>query len=84
MKLYLSFGGLEFQRAKVMTLVDLLIEQRVIVELKSCEEDHRSHWKQLLTYLKLLDLRVGLLINFGKPPLKDGLRRILNGNPPPR
>lgn len=58
--------------------VDLLVEGRVIVELKSVEKLAPVHGKQLLTYLRLMNLRVGLLINFGAPRLKDGLHRIVN------
>ena len=63
------------------TLVDLLVEQRVVVELKSVEQLVPVHFKQLLTYLKLLKLPVGLLINFGAPTLKEGLRRVVNNYP---
>jgi GxxExxY protein len=48
----------------------------VIVELKSVEELHPSHKKQLKTYLKLADKRLGLLINFGAPLIKDGISRV--------
>lgn len=58
---------------------DLIIEHRVIVELKSVEKLEPVHSKQLLTYMKLLDYRLGLLINFGAPFIKDGIRRIVNG-----
>jgi iron complex transport system substrate-binding protein len=59
--------------------LDLLVESQVIVEIKSVEAIVPVHGKQLLTYLRLLDLRVGLLINFGAPRLKEGVRRIVNG-----
>lgn len=59
--------------------LDLLVEDRVIVELKSVEEVAPVHKKQLLTYLKLADKRLGLLINFGAPRIKDGITRIVNG-----
>lgn len=58
--------------------VDLLVEDLVVIEIKSVERLQPVHPKQLLTYLRLLDLPVGLLINFGAPTLKDGLRRIVN------
>ena len=58
--------------------VDLLVENQVVVELKSVEKLARVHGKQVLTYLRLLDLPVGLLINFGAASLTDGLQRILN------
>jgi GxxExxY protein len=60
---------------------DLLVEDMVIVELKSVEELHPVHPKQLLTYLRLADKRVGLLINFNVPKIKDGIKRIVNGLP---
>jgi len=58
--------------------VDLLVEHRVVVELKSVEQLAPVHYKQLLTYLRLLKLPVGLLINFGAPTLKEGLHRVVN------
>jgi iron complex transport system substrate-binding protein len=58
--------------------VDLLVENRVVVELKSIEKLAPVHSKQLLTYLRLLKLPVGLLINFGAATLKEGLHRVVN------
>ena len=58
---------------------DLVVDGKVIVELKSVERVEAVHKKQTLTYLKLADKRLGLLINFGAPLLKDGLFRIVNG-----
>ncbi len=58
--------------------VDLLVEGQVVVELKSVEQLAPVHWKQTLTYIKLLNLQVGLLINFGEVLLKDGLHRVVN------
>jgi len=58
---------------------DLLVEGRVIVELKSVEQLLRVHSKQVLTQLRLSDRRLGLLINFGEIHLKDGIERIVNG-----
>lgn len=60
---------------------DLIVENRVMVELKSVERLASVHGKQLLTYLKLTNMRVGLLINFGAPTLREGLHRIVNGLP---
>ena len=57
---------------------DLIVEESVIVELKSVETVAPVHAKQLQTYLKLMDYRLGLLINFGAPLLKDGIKRIVN------
>ena len=58
---------------------DLLVEGRVLVELKSVERNAPVHAKQVRTYLRLANLPIGLLINFGMPTLKDGLNRIMNG-----
>ena len=57
---------------------DLVVENKVIVELKSIEDIKPVHKKQLLTYLKLSDLKLGLLINFNVEMLKDGIVRIVN------
>ena len=58
--------------------IDLLIEHSLIVELKSIERLAPVHSKQVLTYLRLMDLPLGLLMNFGQATFKDGLRRIVN------
>ena len=58
---------------------DLVINGQVIVELKSVEKLQAVHGKQLLTYLKLMGLKLGLLINFNEALLKDGIRRVANG-----
>ncbi|MBA4383903.1 MAG: GxxExxY protein [Anaerolinea sp.] len=58
---------------------DLIVENKVIVELKSIEKLAEVHKKQLLTYLRISGLQVGLLINFGAPLIKDGIFRIVNG-----
>lgn len=58
---------------------DLIVDDLVIVEVKSIEALARVHFKQLLTYLRLADKRLGLLINFNEDLLKDGIRRIANG-----
>jgi len=50
----------------------------VIIEIKSVEEIHPEHPKQLLTYLKLTNLKLGLLINFNSPLIKTGITRIVN------
>ncbi|MBG1271681.1 GxxExxY protein [Nostoc sp. WHI] len=57
---------------------DLIVEDKVIVELKSVESVHPVHKKQLLTYLRLTDKRVGLLINFNVSLIKDGISRVVN------
>lgn len=58
---------------------DLIVEAKVIVELKSVESVQPVHKKQLLTYLKLADCRLGLLINFGEEYIRDGIFRVANG-----
>ena len=71
----LEFEGLRFPHA---FRPDLIVNGSVIVEVKSLPRLARAHHQQLHTYLRLLDLRVGLLINFGAPRLKDGFHRIVN------
>ena len=58
--------------------LDLLVDHRVIVELKSVEELKPVHHKQLLTYLRLMDKKIGLLINFNTDNLMDGIKRVIN------
>jgi GxxExxY protein len=74
-----EFDGLRFDEG---FRVDLLVDDRVVIELKSVEKAAPVHLKQLLTYLRLLNLRVGLLINFGAPTLKEGIRRVVNDYEP--
>lgn len=69
------YEGLEFREG---FKVDLLVENKVAVELKSVEKIAPVHPKQLLTYLRLLNLEVGLLINFGGATLKEGVQRVVN------
>lgn len=57
---------------------DLIVENKVIIELKSVEAIAPVHQKQLHTYLKLTGLKLGLLINFNVPLIKDGIQRIVN------
>jgi GxxExxY protein len=57
---------------------DLVVNEKVIIELKSIEKVAPVHKKQLLTYLKLADKRLGLLINFGEALIKNGITRIVN------
>jgi len=59
--------------------LDLVVEDRLIVELKSCDTLQPIHEAQLLTYLKLTNTKIGLLINFNVPVLKDGIKRLANG-----
>jgi len=58
--------------------IDLLVANEIIVEIKSCDRLQPIHEAQLLTYLKLTKKKVGLLINFNVPVLKDGIKRMAN------
>jgi GxxExxY protein len=58
---------------------DLIVDSKVIVELKSVEKLEKVHFKQLQTYLHLTGIRVGLLVNFNEALLKDGFHRVING-----
>jgi GxxExxY protein len=71
------FEGLAFEAA---FRIDLLVNERLIVEIKSVERLSTAHAKQLLTYLRLTGQPLGLLINFAGATLKEGLRRIVNGH----
>lgn len=82
--------GLKIERQKGIPVVynnlkmdlgfraDLIVENKVIIELKSIEAIAPVHIKQLLTYLKLTGLKLGLLINFNEALLKDGIKRVVN------
>lgn len=59
--------------------IDIIIEDKFIVEVKSVESLNDVHLAQLLTYLKLSDCKLGLLINFNVKLLKNGVRRVING-----
>jgi GxxExxY protein len=86
----LAAGGLQFRRQEQLPVaykglrldcgyrMDLLVEDTVVVELKSIDELLPIHSAQVLTYLKASEKRVGLLINFNVPVLKKGLKRIVN------
>jgi GxxExxY protein len=80
----IEYDGMVFEEG---FRADLVVEDRVVVELKSVERLAAVHSKQLLTYLRLMHLPVGLLINFGAVTLKEGLHRVVNGlasSAPPR
>jgi GxxExxY protein len=72
-----DYAGLNLPRA---FKIDLLIENEIVIEIKSIEKLHASHAKQLLTYLRLAKKPLGLLINFGEPTLLKGLKRLVNGH----
>ena len=91
--LYYSIGkaGLDIEKEKPMPLVyeevkldcgyrlDLLVEKKLVIEIKSVEALHDIHLAQTLTYLKLGNYKLGLLINFNVALLKDGIKRVVNG-----
>ena len=87
----LARKGLHVERQAVIPIIwdnirieegfraDLVVENKVIVELKSVEKMAPVHTKQLLTYLCLADMRLGLLVNFGEVLIKTGIKRVVNG-----
>ena len=87
----LDQDGLKIQKQKAMPLIfegvdlecgsriDILVENKVVIELKSVEALNDVHLAQTLTYLKLGDYKLGLLINFNVSLLKQGIRRVING-----
>jgi GxxExxY protein len=72
-----DFDGMHFDEG---LRVDLLVEGCLVVELKSVETLAPVHPKQLLTYLRLLNLPIGLLINFGAATFKEGAKRVVNNH----
>jgi GxxExxY protein len=87
----LSKGGFTVARQQGITIrfedmvfqegfrADLVVNGLVIVEIKSVEDLHPVHGKQLLTYLRLMRLKLGLLLNFNEALLKNGIKRVANG-----
>jgi len=83
--------GLKVERQKAIPVIwnglkmeigfraDLIIENKVIVEIKSVEQLSNVHLKQVLTYLRITDLKLGLLINFNEALIKNGIKRVVNG-----
>jgi GxxExxY protein len=86
----LTLRGLSFERQKPLPIVfkgkeldcsyrlDIVVENAIILELKSCEKLEPIHQAQLLTYLKLSTLHLGLLLNFNTAFMKDGIVRVVN------
>jgi GxxExxY protein len=86
----LSIQGLLFEKQKPLSIdykgkkldcgyrLDIVVEKAVIIELKSCEKIEPIHKAQLLTYLKLSGLNLGLILNFNVPLMRDGIVRIVN------
>ena len=87
----LVLRGLSIQRQKPVQVVykgatirepmfiDVLIEGKVLIEVKATEKNHPIYETQVLTYLRLTGIKLGLLVNFGVPYVKDGISRIING-----
>ena len=83
--------GLKVERHKTIPVIwddvyldigfrsDLIMENKVIVEIKSVEQLSNVHLKQVLTYLRITDLKLGLLINFNEALIKNGIKRVVNG-----
>ena len=72
----IQFRGVQFDEG---FRADIVVEDKVILELKSVETVSKSHKKQVLTYLKLTGKKLGYLLNFGESMMKDGISRVLNG-----
>ena len=70
-----EFDGYSFDAA---FRIDILVEERLILEIKAVETLSKAHAKQLLTYLRLYKQPVGLLLNFSQATMKDGIRRMVN------
>lgn len=62
--------------------IDMLVDERLVIEIKAVEVLSKAHAKQLLTYLRLLKQPVGLLLNFSEETMRDGIRRVVNDYQP--
>jgi GxxExxY protein len=72
----IEYHGIKFEEG---FRADIIVEDKVIVELKSVESISKAHKKQVLTYLKLTGCKLGYLLNFGETLMKNGISRIING-----
>ena len=87
----LILRGLQIQRQRSVQVIykevairdplfiDILVEGKVLIEIKATEKNHPIYETQVLTYLRLTGIKLGLLVNFGVPYVKDGVSRIING-----
>lgn len=87
----LSLQGLHLQKQLMVPVIykgvavrdplylDILVENKVIVEVKATEKDNPIYKSQILTYLRLSHIKLGLLINFGQDCIKEGICRVVNG-----
>ena len=73
----IQVDGIDFEEG---FRADLLVERKLLIELKSAEKLAAIHGKQVQTYLRLLDLPLGILINFGAATFREGVRRIVNNH----
>ena len=73
----IQYHGIRFEEG---FRADLIVENKVLLELKSVEQTTRAHAKQVLTYLKLTGMKLGYLLNFGEALMRDGITRIINGD----
>ncbi len=73
----IEFKGIRFDEG---FRADIIVENKVILELKSVENINKVHKKQVLTYLKLTGHKLGYVLNFGQELMKDGISRVLNGD----
>ena len=72
----IKFQGIQFDEG---FRADIVVEDKVIIEIKSIEKINNAHKKQVLTYLKLSDMKLGYLLNFGDAVMRTGIKRIING-----
>ena len=72
----IEYQGIKFDEG---FRADIIVEEKVILEIKSVERINNAHKKQLLTYLKLTGIKLGYLLNFGEALMKDGITRTING-----
>ena len=75
-KIPIEFDGIKFEEG---FRSDIIVENKVMLELKSVECVMKAHKKQLLTYLRLTEVKLGFLLNFGEALMRDGITRIVNG-----
>ena len=87
----LTINGLKVERQKPIPVIykgvvirepfilDMLVENKLIIEVKAVEKEIEIYKAQLLTYLRLSNIKLGLLINFGRPSIKEGIHRVVNG-----
>jgi GxxExxY protein len=87
----LTINGLKVERQKPIPVIykgvvirepfilDMLVENKLIIEVKAVEKEIEIYKAQLLTYLRLSNIKLGLLINFGRPSIKESIHRVVNG-----